>query len=507
MDRRQFLTTTSAAFYVALFGGCRGQSRLGPDNAEEATALSSTASELARLDAIGQANLFKSREVTALELVEAAIERIELFDPTFNSVVHRAFDSARQLAASASPTDGAFSGVPYLVKSLEARVGMPRTGASRYFANEIANESDPVIAAAEAAGLIYLGNSNAPEFGTIASTEPTLYGATRNPWDLERSPAGSSGGSAAAVAAGLVPIATASDGGGSIRLPASNCGLVGLKASRGREVGHQSSYFINTGCVSRSVRDTAAFLAATERRDNPTLPACGLLDRPSERRLRVAFSTSGVDASVATDPEIEAGIETTAKLLESLGHQVEEVRFATDGEEFWDSFFVLWNSSLFGVYSRAREDLGREPDERDFEPWTIHLARKGQAYDQDDLDSATDKLAVLAVRHRRFFDTFDVQLTPTASSPPLLTGAMDPRSLDFDQTLQTMLEFMNFTALQNATGLPAISLPLQQTRSQLPFGCQFCANFGDEATLLVLAYELEAVLPWSQRWPPYSVFS
>ena len=503
MDRRQFLTRASTAALFGLVVGCRREPLLTPELADKAPELSTLARELAQLDATGQSELFQRGEITALELVQAAIERIELLDGKLNSVVHRAFDVARDAARFATPQDGPFAGVPYLVKCLEARQGMPRS-ASRFFASEVAEHSDPVIAAAEAAGLIYLGNANAPEFGTIASTEPTLYGATSNPWDLERSPAGSSGGSAAAVAARLVPIATASDGGGSTRLPASNCGLVGLKASRGREVGHQDSLFVNTGCNSLSVRDTAVFLAATERQDNPELPPAGVVAGADDQRLRIAFTTSGLNSSVETDGEVAAGLEATAALLESLGHQVEEVRFETDGEEFWDTFFTLWNSSQFAVYQQARESLGREPDEREFEPWTIYLSLLGESYSASDVEQALAKLAELAQRHRSFFDDFDVQLTPTTAAPPLLTGAMDPRDPDFEETMKTLTDFLNFTPLQNATGLPAISLPLDQTLSGLPFGCQFCADYGNEATLLHLAYELEEAKPWANRRPIWS---
>jgi amidase len=504
VDRRSFLRLSGAtALYTGLLSAC------GDPEADSSTVVAPAfdTDEIARLDALGQAELFKSGEVSAVELVESAIRRIEAFDGPLNAVVHKAHDYARQLAELATPEDGPFAGVPYLLKCLEAKAGMPNTNASRYFAEHVADESDAVTKAMEQAGLIYLGQSNAPEFGTIGSTEPTLYGATNNPWDATRSPAGSSGGSAAAVAAGLVPIATADDGGGSIRMPASACGLVGLKCSRGREVGHERSLFVNTGCVSRSVRDTAAVVDAIERKDNPDLPAVGRIERPSDVRLKVAFTTQGNDTSVQPDPEVAAGAEATARLLESLGHEVEEARFDVDGQEFWGHFWALWSAGLAGTVGRAREQLGREPDDREFEAWTRGVAAYGvaNATDQAQAD-AMSYLGELRARHRAFLQRYDVQLTPVVSSPPLPTGLQDPRREDFEALMQLVQSYINYTVLHNASGLPSLSLPLHWTSDGLPVGSLFSADYGREATLLHLAYELEQAQPWAERWAPLSVF-
>ena len=506
MDRREFIRSTSSVLSLALLSGCRDAADLSPPAGSSAVDLSTSAIELARYDAMGQAALFKDGEVTALELVEAAIERIERYDGALNSVVHKAYDYARQAAKVAAP-EGDFAGVPYLLKCLEAKEGMPQTGASNLRANNIAERSDPVTLAAETTGLIYLGNTNAPEAGTIVSTEPTLYGATNNPWDLTRSPAGSSGGSAAAVAAGLVPIATADDGGGSTRLPASNCGVVGLKASRAREVGHEGSFTTNTGCNSRTIRDTAAFLNATERKDNPELPPVGMVLGPNSRRLKVAFSSVGIREAAVTDSEIAQGIEEIAEALGAAGHQVTEARFEVDGDAFWDAFFTVWNKGLSQMVQAAKQTLGRTPDVQDLEPWTLYLAALGDSVTDEDVERAMAHLRRVSQEHRVFFETYDIQLTPVTQTPPLTTGSMDPRDPNFERTMEVLLDFTNFTPLFNATGLPAMSLPLKQTSGGLPWGAHFGADLGNEARLLELAYELEEMMPWAQRWPPHSVFA
>ncbi|MGI9482591.1 MAG: amidase family protein [Hyphomicrobiales bacterium] len=246
------------------------------------------------LDATAQSELFKSGKVSAVELVEAAIRRIEVYDGQLNSVVIKAYEQTRAQAKTAKPEDGPFAGIPYLLKCLMAKKGQVHSWASRARAFEVAEASDPVTDAFEKTGAIYLGQSNAPEYGSIASTESNLYGRGRNPFDLARGPAGSSGGSAIAVAAGLVPIATADDGGGSIRMPAAACGLVGLKCSRAREEGHEESLLVNTGRVSSSVRDTATVIDAFERKDNADLPAIGRITGPSKERLKVAFTNVGL---------------------------------------------------------------------------------------------------------------------------------------------------------------------------------------------------------------------
>ena len=401
--------------------------------------------------------------------------------------------------------DGPFAGVPYLLKCLEAREGMPHTRGSRYFSAQIAEASDPVTQAAEDAGLIYLGNSSSPEFGLIASTAPSLYGACNNPWDLERSPAGSSGGSGALVAAGVVPIATADDGGGSIRLPAASCGTVGLKCSRGREVGHEEQFLVNTGCESRSVRDTAAFVDATENKAHLSLPPVGRVESATDQRLRIAFTAIGNDAEVSPDAEVAASVEQTAKLLESLGHTVEERRFELDGARLRDEFMVIWSAGAAQTVAAAGEALGRDPDEREFEAWTLGLAREAATYGPEAIGGAMAYFEELRQSYEGFFGDVDVVLTPVTTSPAQLASVQDPRREDYAALRSEVWEWVNYTPLHNLVGAPSLSLPLHQSEAGLPIGSLFSGPWGTEARLLALAYELEQALPWAERRPVHSV--
>ena len=508
LNRRDVLKLGASVMVSGgLLGGCRTGEASSEDTPRGTLTENPLGAELARYDALGQAELFRSGEISALELVEAAIERIERLDPVLNCVVHEAFDHARAEAQIRSPEDGPFAGVPYLLKCLEAREGMPYTMASRFLAANVAEESDPVTAAAEEAGLIYLGNSSSPEFGLIASTAPTLYGACNNPFDLERSPAGSSGGSAALVAAGVVPIATADDGGGSIRLPASTCGTVGLKYSRERELGHEESFLVNTACESRTMRDTATFLDAIENKAHPDLPPVGLIDGPSSKRLRIGWSAGGNDLSYAPDPEVAAAIEETAKLLESLGHEVEEARFEVDGDIMKNQFMVLWCAGAAQTVARARETLGREPDEREFEAWTLGLAREAETHPEDGQEKAMAYFEDLRQRYEAWFSSYDVQLTPVTRSPAQLAAVQDPRREDYDQLREEVWAWVNYTPLHNLVGAPSMSLPLSQSAAGLPIGSLLSGAWGSEATLLHLGFELEAARPWRERWPQYSVFA
>ena len=503
MNRRTFLSLVGSSSLAATVG-CR------PDSGVEAldvASASTSATELARFDALGQAELFKTGEVSALELVNAAIERIERFDGPLNCVVHRAFDHARAAAATATPDDGPFAGVPYLLKALEAREGMPHTLGSRFFAEQIATASDPVTLAAENAGLIYLGNSSAPEFGLIASTAPTLYGACNNPWDLERSPAGSSGGSGSLVAAGVVPIATADDGGGSIRLPASTCGTVGLKCSRGREVGHAEQFLVNTGCESRSMRDTAAFVNATENKSHPELAPIGLVGGPPPQRLRIAFTALGNDLRYEPADDVADSIIRTAATLEELGHQVTESRFEVNGEEMGNHFMVLWTSGAAQIVDLAREQLGREPDDRDFEAWTFGLASESKTHSAEALQQALTYFEGLRSRYHSWLGDFDVALTPVTRTTAQLTSVQDPRRADYQALREDVFAWVNYTPLHNAVGAPSLSLPLHQSPNGLPIGSLFSGAWGSEPVLLQLGFELEQALPWASRWPIHSVFA
>ncbi|MFN6943249.1 MAG: amidase, partial [Parvibaculum sp.] len=302
--------------------------------------------ELAKLDATAQAALVAKGEVTALELVEAGISRIEQVNPKVNAVVSTFYDRACEAAKGKLP-QGPFTGVPNLVKDLDNLKGTLATSGSRFLAQNISPETDPIIAGCEAAGFVMVGKSNTPEFGLLGTTESLLLGPCNNPWDVTRSPGGSSGGAAAAVASGMVPVAHATDGGGSIRIPASCCGVFGLKPSRGRielgerqlpgDIGFQH-------CVSRSVRDSATLLDATERKGAAAvLPPVGKVEGPAKKRLKIAFATMDYKGKEPA-PDVKAAIEDVAKLCASLGHEIVPARNPLDGEAFENAFLAAWAS-------------------------------------------------------------------------------------------------------------------------------------------------------------------
>jgi len=330
--------------------------------------------DFVKLDALAQAELIRKKEVSPMELVEAAIARIEKINPEINAIIHKSFDMALENAKNFTGGDGVFSGVPYVFKGLSQYKGLPATKSSRFMAENIAKTQTAYEDALDNSGAILMGISNTPEFGLLPTTESTLYGAAKNPWNLTRSTAGSSGGTGAAVAAGLVPIGTASDGGGSIRMPATHCGLLGLKPSRGRGIGNDGKFLANRGCISRSVRDTAAYMAITETPRPVGMPKIGMVSTPLKKRLKVAMTTKG-HFNNDPHPHVADATRATAKLMESLGHEVVEKRFDVNGDEFMHHFLTLWSLGAYHMTVLARKKFGKEPDESLFEPWTLGLAR------------------------------------------------------------------------------------------------------------------------------------
>ncbi len=451
------------------------------------------------LDALAQAKLVKTKKVSSMELVDAAIKRIELLDPILNSIIHRDFDMARKKAITSSG-NGVFQGVPYLCKNLIPCKGLPETHSSQFCAKVMAEEQSPFVDAVNDTGAVLLGLTNSPEFGLLPTTEPTLFGPTNNPWDLSRSPAGSSGGSAAAVAAGLVPIATASDGGGSIRLPASNCALVGLKYSRTRERGSDADFLVNKGCLSRSIRDTAAFLASVEMLEPVDMQKVGFVTGTSKKPLKIAFSTEGYTGE-APSPDVAKALHNTIRLLQELGHEVIEDKPEISGEELACHFLTLFSALPAFWVDMAREKLGREPDEHIFEPWTLGLAklhREKRHYSA--VGDAYEYFRELQQITRRFLKKYEVYLTPVVAQPPIKTGEQAP-TVDFELLQKRVFSLVTYTPLANITGLPAMSLPVNWSDDNLPVGSMFMAGFGKEAMLLSLGYELEEARPWKNRWP------
>jgi amidase len=497
MQRREFLRASlgSAAWAASLAGGLAGCIDPGLRRPRPA----GDDDPLARLDAVAQAGLVAKGELTAGELIQAAMRRVATLDG-LGAVVTRCFD--RALARAHEPLSGPLAGVPYLLKDLTDFEGVRCTFGSRLFLDHVSSKSPPLVARSEGAGLVVLGKTNTPEFGLLPSTESLALGACRNPWDPSRSTGGSSGGSAAAVAAGIVPLAEASDGGGSIRIPASCCGVFGLKPSRGRLVDAgdaPAAYDIGVHhCVSRSVRDSALLLSLTERSDaDAPFPPLGLVRGPSERRLRVAFSTRN-QLGEEPDPEVRAATEAAADLCAALGHEVMEDSVPFAGDAFAEHFLTLWAHGPAAMLARV-EAQGLDPAAV-LEPWTLGLARDFQSRPFGSLQAALGFFGEVERAVDEFFSSTDVWLTPVVASPPPALGALAP-DVPFETLRERCIRYVGYTPVHNVAGTPAMSVPLGMSANGLPIGAQFAARRGGEATLLALAYELEAARPWAGRWP------
>ena len=456
---------------------------------------------IGRLDGHDQAALIVSGEASSAELVEAAILRIEAIDPKLNAVSHRAFDIARRRAVEAprpSPTH-LLSGAPYLLKDSLQYPGMPSQSGSRSRDGSLASTAYPFARAFDAEGLVPVGMTTMPEFGLLGSTEGMRFGPTRNPWALERSPGGSSGGAGAAVAAGLTPLAHGSDAAGSIRIPAAACGVVGLKPGRGGNLRARAVHWLDDdqcsdSLMARSVRDEAWAFRVADPEQRPQVV------RPGVRRLRIALVMDGMDGAPPS-PEVADAVSKTAALCESLGHGVEIIdRPAADPEIFDTILGALWqhlgrdvtDATLLRWPGQALENL--------LEPWTLGLAEHCDQLTPADLERAYKVLSDAPYAWSTVFDRFDLVLSPTLATVAPPHGVLSPTQ-DYDSLLAALRAFIPYTPLQNMSGAPAISLPLFESPPGLPIGSMFAADRGGEELLLGLALELEAAKPWSARWP------
>jgi amidase len=398
--------------------------------------------------------------------------------------------------------------VPFLVKDLDDYKGLPTRYGSRSAAlNPPATEQDPYIDAFDRAGLVTIGKSATPEFGFLPTTEPLATGVTHNPWDLARSSGGSSGGAAAAVASGVVPVAHASDGGGSIRIPGSNCGLFGLKPSRGRMIGTRTETKITdlgvNHVLARSVRDSAAVFAATEdAAAGARFPPVGLVAGAGRRRLRVGVLVeNGLGHSPS--PEVVASIESAAKLMAGLGHHVEPTHWPDDGARFIDDFLLLWASGAAQTADDLAKRLGHQPDESLLEPFTLGLVALARRTPPAEMGAALQRLEADALAYDTWFPShrYDVVISPVLSTPPPLLGEVGP-SVPFDVLVPRLKEYVGYTPIHNVAGAPAMTVPLYWTETGLPVGTMVSARAGQEKLLFELAYELEAARPWAHRYPP-----
>lgn len=469
-------------------------------------------------DGLAQAALVRAGEVTSRELVESAIRRIEHVDPVLNTVVTRLFGQALAAAEADDVAATPFAGVPMLLKDHLATYGGARhTSGSVFLRHNVAKRDSELVVRFKRAGMIPVGLTNTCELALLSTTEPVLHGATLNPWDRTRSAGGSSGGSAAAVAAGLVPFAHGNDSAGSLRIPASCCGVFGLKPSRGRMSpaprGDIAPGIWSEHVMTRSVRDSAAVLDATagalahDPYSGP-LPAGRFQDSvgADPGRLRIAVSDRPLQGG-DVDPACVAAVWETAQLCAELGHEVVEAAPAIDGAALEADFFALYSVAASARIALWVEWMGREPDPAELEPLTWAVREAGQRYSAVEHVRAVQRLQRAARRIVEFFDTADVWLTPTLAEPPAPLGYFDPSPLDPLATLDLDARFSPFTWVANVTGQPAMSVPLAWNDDGLPIGSHFMAPPGGEHILFGLAAQLEQARPWAHRRAPISAGS
>jgi len=464
-------------------------------------------------DALGLAALIRGGQATASEVLDAALAAVDASNPALNAVVSRFDDQARASIAAGLP-DGPFTGVPYLLKDL----GLLYTGAvtsfgSSLFKDFVADHDSELTIRLRRAGLVIFGKTNTPEMGISASTEPRLFGPTRNPWSVGHSAGGSSGGAAAAVAAGMVPMAHATDGGGSIRIPAACCGLFGLKPTRARnpvgpDVGEGWSGASVGHAVTRSVRDSAALLDATAGPElgdpywapPPARPFADEVGR-DPGRLRIALATTPWNGQ-PVDPECAEAARAAAQLCEKLGHRVEEATPEIDAAALGAASRIVVGANVRAALETRAAALGRELAPSDVERITWARAMDGHTARAADYARSIIAIHRAGRQVARFFTRHDVLLTPTMCRPPQPLGVLDLDTTDEAAFTAAILGAIAFTSLFNSAGNPAMSVPLAWSKAGLPLGVQFAGRFGDEATLFRLAGQLEQAQTWAARRPP-----
>ena len=491
-------------------------------------------SQYGEYDGLGLAELVHKKEVEPGQLLEAAINRIETLNPPLNAVINKMYDLGRQ-AAHADLPEGPFKGVPFLLKDTMADyAGVPTCRSCKFHSQFVPNHDNEMVQRYKRAGLVILGKTNMPELGLVPITEPLLFGPTNNPWDLSRTPGGSSGGSAAAVAARMVPVAHGNDGGGSIRIPAACCGVFGLKPTRGRnplgpDVADAWHGLVVDHVLTRSVRDSAAMLDATAGPDVgapyfAVPPSRSFLEdvKADPGKLRIAFSARPLLPSVVHADCVKA-LEAAVKLCQELGHEMVEAVPHIDGSAFAEAFLTMICIETRTDIQQAEAIYGRKATFHDFEPSTWALNLIGQRISASTYCQAVRLLQSTSRSLGQFFTDYDLLLTPTLASPPLATGELQLKGgeavalellgrLNASRLINTLagieklasqvFEFMPFTPVFNATGQPAMSVPLYWNEDLLPIGTHFVGRYGDESTLFRLAAQLEAAQPWAARVPP-----
>jgi len=470
--------------------------------------------DFADLDAVATADIIRRGEASCEEVFDAAVARLDRLNPSLNAVIHPTLDAAR--AALAHLPDGPFRGVPFLIKDLWAcEAGQPHHQGVQALraAGVTATETSHLVTRYRQAGFVSLGRTNTPELGAGATTEPLAYGPTRNPWDLNRGAGGSSGGSAAAVAAGIVPVANASDGGGSIRIPAAMCGLVGLKPSRGRmSMGpHQDEWGQSVQhVVCHTIRDSAAILDATAGPmpgDGVIAPAPAVSYRDVITQplgpLRIGMLDTPIRSGTVIDPDVADTVRATAAHLEDLGHFVTGDAPAALREE---SRIMAWSPAFTAATAASlaaiEEQVGHPLSSDDVEPWTQFIASRAASFSPADVIAAQRSMMLFRRELADWWTQgFDLLLTATCLRPAPKLGEMAPDNADLASVQNTTLHYSQLTQPFNVSGQPALSLPLGQSRDGLPIGVQFVAAYGREDLLLQLGAQLEASLGWEGRRP------
>lgn len=458
--------------------------------------------DLARLDAMAQAASCREKKVSARELYDACLARIDALEPLLGAVV-----TVAPSRPTATPQLGPLAGVPFLMKDATPWPELRCSMGSRLFRRNVASAHTPFGRRLEKAGLVCVGKTAMSEFGLLASTETLLEGATHNPWDLSRSTAGSSGGSAAAVAAGLVPIAHANDGGGSLRMPASACGVFGFKPSRGRTASASfgASDFLDLTsdhCITRSVRDSALVLSLTE--DATGREPVGFVERPIARSLQIAAWSQTMIGGEA-EPSVKRAYEDTIALLHILGHRVEEVRAPSfDGPSLTEAFFLVAGGAVAAVVEQIDRTRSTPVQEEELEPFTWALIEAFERRGTDALPFSRAAFAAAARQYREATSAYDVVLTPTLACEPRPLGHLSPL-LDREELIRRTGRMNGYAPIQNVVGCPAMSVPSCWSDAGLPIGMHFAAAPYADALLLGLAYQLEEARPWRDRWPPLSI--
>ena len=462
-------------------------------------------SEYFSYDALGLAELVRTKQISSIELLEVAIALTEKLDPKLNAVPIKHFELARENLKN-NTDSGIFNGVPFLLKDLNNYLkGTVTSGGSRVLENILADHTSELVKRTLASGLNIFGKTNSPELGLTVTTEPVLYGPTRNPWDLDRSSGGSSGGASSAVAAGIIPMAQASDGGGSIRIPASCCGLFGLKPTRARTPlgpvslegwGGQSIFH----CVSVSVRDSAALLDVTSGPEKGAPYRSAYQEKSFLEQINIEPGNLKIgyleDSSISVDEDVKEVMNSTIDLCQKLGHSVESTKINFSSEEISLAIITIISSNVSYAVKSQSDQTGREVSNEYFENVTLQMAENGNNF------SASDYVNAIKINHRlgqeleKMFDQYDVLLSPVLASPPVKIGTIDMNTNDMKTYVERLTKYSPFTGIFNQSGQPSMSVPLFRTKDNLPVGSMFSAAFGNENLLFSLAGQLEQAQPW-----------